>query len=452
MPLVPQEQERAGRRGRPPGPQRAASRYVLKAVLARSGLRERDLRTGFTGGNAALTRNINGLVKAGWLQAKHAKHQGDRTLTLGPQAGHLIGIGVGRELLRVGIYRPDGQTITHVSIPRVMFPMTSDEALPPAAFRALLRTAFVECRRQLEGPIYPLACGVAWPSRVSRTSGEPQPLRPRPGWSDISVKTLVAEALRDVGIAVPITILNDADAEAVAEARLGVARNASTALIVKLAGGVGAAVVHRGEVLSGARGFAGEIGHVQVAVSRTDARLGVPSDLPATVAPLDPGLNCTCGIKGHLQTMVSVAAVVDRLGPGLAAELGSYLEAVAHLERTVPAKVIDLVMYETGVVLGRALCAPVAILDPDVLVLRSLFFPTRRLVEGVVSEFEASSLAIPAVRLGTQVERGRWMGAQGAALVVADHHAVPRVKRAQENWRDVESITPVSPIPSIFAR
>lgn len=432
--------------GRPAGPQREAVRYILGAVLARSGVREKDLRSGFDGGSDTLARNVTGLIAADWLRAREATYQADRTLTLGPQAGHLVGIGVGREMVRCGIYHPDGRVVAYTTVSRVIFPIDAKEALDPSAFGELLRDALLECRRQLKAPIYPLACGVAWPTRVARSTGEPDPLLIRAGWSNISVRGIVGQALQEASLDVPMRIVNDADAEALAETRLGVAQDARSVLVIKLAGGVGAAVVYNGEVLSGARGFAGEIGHVHVAVSNVDDRLKVLPRLPPIVVPLNPDLPCTCHMTGHLQTMVSVAAIVERLAPGLAGTLGSYSAAMKELEQTVPAKVTDLVMHETGVVLGRALCGPVAMLDPDIVVLRSQFFPSSRLSDGVLEELKAASLDVPVVKLGTDGERGRWMGAQGAALVVSDDYARVRIEHAQEDWRAVEPLQPVDPL------
>jgi len=82
-------------------------------------------------------------------------------------------------------------------------------------------------------------------------------------------------------------------------------------------------------------------------------------------------------------------------------------------------------------------------LDPDIVVLRSLFFSSDRLVDGVLEELRAASLDVPVVKLGTRAERGRWMGAQGAGLVVSDRYARARVQSAQEDWRVVPALEPV---------
>jgi predicted NBD/HSP70 family sugar kinase len=436
----------ASSRGRPKVPTRQAANYIIGAVLEQSGVRERELRRGFDGGSDTLTRNVTGLIAADWLRTRSAALPADRPLTLGPKAGHLIGIGVGREVVRCGIYRPDGEPVSYASVPTVVFPIGSTDALDPVAFRTLVSDLLVDCRRQLKEPVFPLACGVAWPSRVARRSGEPEPLVIRERWRGTNVRRLFREALERAGFQIPLSITNDADAEAIAETRLGVAQRARTVLVVKLAGGVGAAVIHDGEVLSGARGFAGELGHVHVAVSIDDERLKLPPTRSQMIVPLDPNLPCTCGVTGHLQTMVSTAAVVDRLEPGLAEQHGSYLAALAELETKVPSKVIDVLMHEIGIILGRALCGPVAMLDPDIVVLRSIFFPSSRLVDGVLHELRAASLEVPIVKLGTRADTGRWMGAQGAALFVGDRYARPRIQAARENWRTVPELKPVPPI------
>jgi glucokinase len=258
---------------------------------------------------------------------------------------------------------------------------------------------------------------------------------------NVSVKELVADALRTAGLPSPVRIVNDADAEALAESRVGVIKGAHTALVVKIAGGLGSAVLHEGRVLSGARGFAGEIGHVPIDSIMQDGDTADP-------LALDGARRCSCGSKGHLQTIVSIAAAVDRLAPGLASRRGSYLAAIEEIERTVAEETIDAVMHELGVVLGRSLCTPVAMLNPDMIVLRPASFPSSRLVSGVLDVLRAALLDVPAVRLGSQAGLGQWMGAQGAALVVSDEYARPRVHNAQADWRSVPKLAAISPLPA----
>ena len=76
-----------------------------------------------------------------------------------------------------------------------------------------------------------------------------------------------------------------------AEYILGAARGAKTAVLVTIGTGVGGAIIHRGQLIRGERGFAGEIGHM----------------------PLDPsGPKCSCGSRGCLESLVGIAGIVDQ--------------------------------------------------------------------------------------------------------------------------------------------
>ncbi|MFE7406908.1 ROK family protein [Isoptericola sp. NPDC057559] len=88
-------------------------------------------------------------------------------------------------------------------------------------------------------------------------------------------------------LGVPVRVENDVNAFALGESRLGAARGLDDVLAVTLGTGVGGAFVLGGELYRGPRGAAGEIGHVR----------GF-GDLP-----------CTCGGRGHLETLASGRAV-----------------------------------------------------------------------------------------------------------------------------------------------
>ena len=79
---------------------------------------------------------------------------------------------------------------------------------------------------------------------------------------------LFGDALR-----VPVTVWNTPHASAFAEARLGVARDVDTFVWLYVGPGVGSAMVQDGALVTGTRGFAGEIGHCRVADRRTSLSL-----------------------------------------------------------------------------------------------------------------------------------------------------------------------------------
>jgi predicted NBD/HSP70 family sugar kinase len=105
------------------------------------------------------------------------------------------------------------------------------------------------------------------------------------GWSDLD---LVRELSGIVDA--PIHLVNDADAEAIADASAEDDFGANR-LFVSLSTGVGAAVVLDGAVVAGAAHRAGEIGHVPV-VFGDDAPL------------------CACGNRGCLEEVVSMTSLL----------------------------------------------------------------------------------------------------------------------------------------------
>jgi predicted NBD/HSP70 family sugar kinase len=105
------------------------------------------------------------------------------------------------------------------------------------------------------------------------------------GWTDVDL----SRELRDV-VDAPIHLVNDADAEALADSTASDDFGANQ-LFVSLSTGVGAAVIIDGDVVSGAANRAGEIGHVPVLFG---------ADAPV----------CACGNRGCLEEIVSVTSLL----------------------------------------------------------------------------------------------------------------------------------------------
>ncbi|MFT4234194.1 MAG: ROK family transcriptional regulator [Microbacterium sp.] len=111
------------------------------------------------------------------------------------------------------------------------------------------------------------------------------------GWHDEEVQQPVASAA-----GVPAHLINDADAEALAEL---IPSPSGDHLYLHLGQGVGAAIVHAGSLFQGTTGRAGEVGHLRVD---------------------DGGTPCRCGSSGCLEATASMTAM---LGDGFNDELSS---------------------------------------------------------------------------------------------------------------------------------
>lgn len=155
------------------------------------------------------------------------------------------------------------------------------------------------------------------------------------GWSDVPLADGLEEILR-----VPVLLVNDVDAEAIAESA-GEDESSGYRLFIHIGVGIGAAVTLDGQLAPGPRDRAGEIGHVQVEFGE-EARL------------------CRCGRRGCLESASSMTAM---LGDDVTDAMDD--AAVAALAATVDAGVFE----EGARALARTVKLASALLDPAEVVI-----------------------------------------------------------------------------------
>ncbi|MDI3331804.1 MAG: ROK family protein [Micrococcus sp.] len=204
------------------------------------------------------------------------------------------------------------------------------------------------------------------------------------------------------GVPVP-AVVNDADAAAWAEARLGdpgmpsadPARPArpDRMVMVAIGTGIGGALVQDGAVDIGAHGMAGEYGHMTV----------------------DPsGLPCPCGNTGCWELLVSAEALAARAGHASARP--ALDDALSGDPRGVRA------VQETGRWLGRGLATLAAVLDPTRFVIGGgvavagdlLLDPARAELARHIPG--GRRRPVPPVTVASLGNRAGWLGAAGVAL------------------------------------
>lgn len=149
----------------------------------------------------------------------------------------------------------------------------------------------------------------------------------------------------------PIRMTNDANCFALSEATDGAAAGASIVFGVILGTGCGGGVVIDGKVLTGANAIGGEWGH---------------NPLPWMTDAEQPGIACTCGLTGCIETFLS--------GTGFAAhhnkKTGHSLKAYEIANRAMNGDeecTSSLERYETQ--LARALASIINVIDPEIIVL-----------------------------------------------------------------------------------
>lgn len=193
--------------------------------------------------------------------------------------------------------------------------------------------------------LHPTGVRLALPGLVS---GGTVRQAPNLGWNRVDADVLFAEALaaaRPPGApALPVASDNEANIAALAELWFGALGAVRSFLLVTGEIGVGGAIVLDGELLRGAHGFAGEIGHL-------------------TVAP--DGRRCRCGSLGCLEQYAGQTALLRAAGARSVDTLAE--RAVAGEPRTLAA------LDEAGRMLGVALSGAVNLLDPQAVVLGGIF-------------------------------------------------------------------------------
>ncbi len=232
---------------------------------------------------------------------------------------------------------------------------------------------------------------------------------PNLGWRDVPFGALLGRAL---GAEARVT--NDLSAAAWGELHFGAAQGFSEVLVFFVGTGVGSGLVVRGRLVEGARGVAGEIGHVRV----TPPRGGAPR-------------RCGCGQMGCLEAWAGGMNLSARVREDLAAgaetavrdlvggDLGSV--SPAAVERAFAqgdAYARDL-WEEIGELLGTAVANAVTLLNPARLILGGgvllgcpgLAAATRRVLDAAVSPSAAVGLSVAEAALGDDA------GLVGAALL-----------------------------------
>ncbi|MFE6915601.1 ROK family protein [Streptomyces rubiginosohelvolus] len=222
---------------------------------------------------------------------------------------------------------------------------SAEEALARAA-RLAARTLESACEQELR----PVGAALALPGLVS---GGAVRQAPNLGWNEVPAQELFADALaalRPGHPALPVASENEANLAALAELWFGGLGDVRSFLYLTGEIGVGGALVLNGELLRGAHGFAGEIGHVVV----------------------DPaGPECRCGSRGCLEQYAGQAALLRAAGiAGIGGASG-----VLELERRAAAKDPRAVaaIGEAGRMLGRVLSGAVNLVDPDAVVLGGIY-------------------------------------------------------------------------------
>lgn len=199
------------------------------------------------------------------------------------------------------------------------------------------------------GDRYPEAACVATAGLIDAAHGRVILAPNIPGFRNIVLTTPLSERL-----GIPAYIENDASAAALGEFRFGAGRGSRHLLHATVGTGIGGGIVIDGKLYRGAKGLAGEIGHII----------------------LDPaGPRCNCGSRGCLEAMVSGVAFAERArrladsgkSPGLRVLAAGREPTGVDLFEAAKAgdQLCEAEIRNGGHVLGLGLGSLVNVLNPD---------------------------------------------------------------------------------------
>lgn len=189
-----------------------------------------------------------------------------------------------------------------------------------------------------------------------------------PGWDEINIVSLLESA-----VGIPTTLCNDANACALAEWMYGAGRGTKNMIFLTFGTGMGAGLILDGRLYNGTNGMAGEVGHVRMA-KRGPVGYGKAGSFEGF---------CSGGGIARLGRAEAEKALSKGVVP-LYCKDESKLDTITAksiAEAAARGDVTALRVYKkSGEMLGRGLAILIDVLNPEVIVIGSVFERSEKLL------------------------------------------------------------------------
>lgn len=239
------------------------------------------------------------------------------------QSKEVIGIDLGGTAVKLGRFLKDGTCLESLCVP------TPQPATPSAVIEAIAAAV-----TKLNQSQQCMALGIGTPGPADAAGRVAKVAINLAGWRDVPL----ADGL-EAKLGLPTILANDANCAGLGEAWLGAGRQFRDLILLTLGTGVGGAIILDGQLFTGHRGAAGELGLIT----------------------LDPqGPPCNSGNQGSLEQYASVQAI-RRLTDKEPAELG---ELAAQGDRDALA-----FWHKYGTLLGSGLASLIYVLTPEAIII-----------------------------------------------------------------------------------
>ncbi len=369
---------------------------LVRCLCANPGLSRADLAPAVDLTKSTISLLVRELIDEGWLVERDIVTTGDlgrrpTPLFIDPSRLLLLGAEVG-----VGSVRVVATTLTGEVLARNVGSFGGSRTVRDCI--TSLAAGLQRVRKQLEPTQKIIGIGIGLPGGVDEASGTLQ-LAPNLGWRDVPFGALLREKLKGSVLAgVPLFLQNEADVAAVGEREFNPTPASDPLLYVSINHGVGAGVIVDDRLLTGSRGFAGEVGHMVLQVN----------------GPL-----CTCGRRGCAEALIGLRALHQL---PLQPEQGASADPLAEVQRRLAQQHGDTVRAVTiaGAYLGVLLQNLASAYDPACIVLGGAVVALgdkflQPALQTLADYSAAANLAAPTVRISQFGADAVAIGAAGLA-------------------------------------
>lgn len=296
---------------------------------------------------STISHQINKLLKLGLIEEISWADSSQRKLKLKirGKVGCVAGIFLGTTKLSIVVFSLDMEIVADESY------RLESISEPEAANKEIISRLSRLCEKHNIAQLWGI--GIGFPFPVNFREGKPDSPPNVPLWHDYPLKTLYENAF-----SCPVLIDNDVNVMALGEGYMGCTREEDNFLFIKAGTGIGAGLILDGRIYRGAKGCAGDIGHIAIDGS---SRL------------------CHCGNRGCLEAVTGGKALAVKAeekalsgeSPFLAARLKSKikLDAVDINDGAIAGDLTSIqLIKEAGHAIGEVTAKLVNFFNPSSII------------------------------------------------------------------------------------
>ena len=265
---------------------------LVRQLFANPGMSRADLATAIRLTKSTVSQIVRELLEEGWLVEHEVVATGGigrRPTPMFIDQGRLMLLGaeVGIESSRVVATTLTGDIVA-TAVANHGSGKTAKACIGSLATAVLKVHAQLDSSRQRV-----IGMGIGLPGGVDEARGFLH-FAPNLGWRDVPVGSMLRQRLAGTALAeVPLFVQNEADVAALGEMEFNAPLALDPLLYLSVNQGVGAGVIFNNRLLTGRRGFAGEVGHIVLQIN---------------------GPVCSCGRRGCAEALIGSRSILGAAG------------------------------------------------------------------------------------------------------------------------------------------